>query len=889
MRLIDPAGTLQIEFDGASCDLDAATVTGLTAGRAEVLQRFVRLQRRLGWPTRELGALLATLGISALNDEALLQLADVKQVHDGLRPSWEALITWWSARIETRASNGKASLFARVFSDPTINPPAVDVFALNEAGTELAQPDTPISEHAGVVSSALGISSADLGLLISGELGADLLNLNNLSRLFRATTFARALGLGIGDYLLMRGLTGIVPLGPGRVADTQRFVDVSAQVRESGLDLGVLDYLLRHAQVASAAVWTDTQIGTFLSNLRNALRQLAADRVFLPDPNGERTAKMLSLILPVDVVNRTMAMLDRSTTEDQASLTALIEGQLSSFLDPVDAAAQLLEPGTLATPAQRFDYVLERLLVHLIRREREALAAENVAAAIALTRPVTDDLLRRLVASPADPQVAILEDFLDVDFLADRDEEIGEPVTVFAQQFSAFHRLSKIGIVLNALSVPPEFVELVLTPGPQIGWLNLVALPIVPEASAGPSFDQWLNQAAVFRAAANFSGGIAGLLDLLTIVNGPDEPSITREEWLEHVAAYTAWNLADLDVLTGPEGFGLAFPGDFADGRFLVRLKACFALLAPLGVTARDAQRWIAPTVSANVARSIKQAMRARFHDQQRWFEAARPIRDPLRGQQRAALVAYLLHAIRVRPPTSTVPHPLLAIGDRGAAVREVQIKLNAAEASVPLRVDGVFGPLTRAAVIAFQQAHDLTADGAVGPQTWALLDQVRLRLRGPADLYAHFLVDVEMAPCMLTSRLVLATNSVQLFVQRCLLNLEPGVAFSAEDHKMWEWMKNYRVWEANRKIFLYPRTGSNLSCATTRRHSSRSWRAACFRTRSTIRPSSGAISPICWSSSKWRSSTWPASIATGSPAASCSTCSPAPAARRTCITTGSG
>src|SRR4030095_885976 len=46
-----------------------------------------------------------------------------------------------------------------------------------------------------------------------------------------------------------------------------------------------------------------------------------------------------------------------------------------------------------------------------------------------------------------------------------------------------------------------------------------------------------------------------------------------------------------------------------------------------------------------------------------------------------------------------------------------------------------------------------------------------------------------------------------QLFVQRCLMNLERNVAANAEvDAKWneWKWMKNYRVWEANRKIFLY-------------------------------------------------------------------------------------
>ncbi|HYG26646.1 MAG TPA: neuraminidase-like domain-containing protein, partial [Caulobacteraceae bacterium] len=72
--------------------------------------------------------------------------------------------------------------------------------------------------------------------------------------------------------------------------------------------------------------------------------------------------------------------------------------------------------------------------------------------------------------------------------------------------------------------------------------------------------------------------------------------------------------------------------------------------------------------------------------------------------------------------------------------------------------------------------------------------------------LYNHFLVDVEMSPCQLTSRIKLAISSAQLFVQRGLLNIEPEVSFGAEDARRWrEWMRNYRVWEANRKVFLYP------------------------------------------------------------------------------------
>jgi hypothetical protein len=80
--------------------------------------------------------------------------------------------------------------------------------------------------------------------------------------------------------------------------------------------------------------------------------------------------------------------------------------------------------------------------------------------------------------------------------------------------------------------------------------------------------------------------------------------------------------------------------------------------------------------------------------------------------------------------------------------------------------------------------------------------------------LYEYFLIDVQMTSCMQTSRIVQASAAIQLFVQRCLLSLEVGsdpandptsVGPDAIDAAQWEWRKNYRVWQANRKVFLYP------------------------------------------------------------------------------------
>jgi len=86
------------------------------------------------------------------------------------------------------------------------------------------------------------------------------------------------------------------------------------------------------------------------------------------------------------------------------------------------------------------------------------------------------------------------------------------------------------------------------------------------------------------------------------------------------------------------------------------------------------------------------------------------------------------------------------------------------------------------------------------------------LSLENSSQLFEYFLVDPGMEPVVQTSRLRLAMSSVQTFIQRCLLNLENAnsnaalnVPPTAIDSDTWEWMKRYRVWQANREIFLYP------------------------------------------------------------------------------------
>ena len=76
---------------------------------------------------------------------------------------------------------------------------------------------------------------------------------------------------------------------------------------------------------------------------------------------------------------------------------------------------------------------------------------------------------------------------------------------------------------------------------------------------------------------------------------------------------------------------------------------------------------------------------------------------------------------------------PTLQSGSTGTWVKTLQQRLNAKEVvTPPLKIDGVFGPKTRAAVVAFQQGHSnskgdpLKNDGVVGKQTWGAINDER-------------------------------------------------------------------------------------------------------------------------------------------------------------------
>lgn len=91
---------------------------------------------------------------------------------------------------------------------------------------------------------------------------------------------------------------------------------------------------------------------------------------------------------------------------------------------------------------------------------------------------------------------------------------------------------------------------------------------------------------------------------------------------------------------------------------------------------------------------------------------AAKPKAKPKKKKPTATVPV----TVKALPPATPKPvPPTVREGSRSNDVKVVQEAVGATP-------DGIFGPKTKAAVIAYQSAHGLVPDGIVGPKTWTMI-----------------------------------------------------------------------------------------------------------------------------------------------------------------------
>lgn len=123
---------------------------------------------------------------------------------------------------------------------------------------------------------------------------------------------------------------------------------------------------------------------------------------------------------------------------------------------------------------------------------------------------------------------------------------------------------------------------------------------------------------------------------------------------------------------------------------------------------------------------------------------------------------------------------------------------------------------LTRAALVnkglrnKLETAQNKLRDNRRKALVQFLLQHPALKAQGVFDensMFEYFLIDVQMGCGLDTTRIKQAISTIQLFIHRCLVGLEKsrGIDGTLIPQDRWAWMQKYTLWEANRKVFLYP------------------------------------------------------------------------------------
>lgn len=328
----------------AGCNFDLTTLQYADGTKADPItllriNLYVRLWRKLGWSIEEIDrALSAFIPQSVPFDDkpvnlarqplktALVYLAHLKMLDEKLRIGKQSrlkLLTLWS----DIATTGKGPLYAQLFltrsvlkSDPVFDHPL---------GQYLTDLNIKLKDHVLALQGALGLTAGEIGNILA-DAGKSLdttgLSLPNVSLLYRYSLLAKALKLSVCELIALKQLSGLdpfKPLHPDPLAaiegdhpfsQTLRFVEIAAEVKDSGLKIEDLDYLLRH-RFDETGKYRPNREGTLalLKTLAESIRAIRAEHA-VPDDPGALSEVMLrqklGLVLPPDVVETFLAMIN---------------------------------------------------------------------------------------------------------------------------------------------------------------------------------------------------------------------------------------------------------------------------------------------------------------------------------------------------------------------------------------------------------------------------------------------------------------------------------------------------------------------------------------------------------------------------------------------------
>ena len=376
----------------------------------------------------------------------------------------------------------------------------------------------------------------------------------------------------------------------------------------------------------------------------------------------------------------------------------------------------------------------------------------------------------------------------------------GTLVTRLGDTYTRFLKAVALAGGLSLTAAETAYLANALSPTVGGSWLNNLAATGTPDAATAAGLRDVLTGLLDFsrikRALSPASPGDGRLLAVL------QDPGALLHGGQSALASLTGWAQDSLDALL-TQFFGSIDPTPLATVANFARVDDASAVVAACGLSAAVLVPAITNAPTPDTVSALQAALRSHYAEQD-WLTVIKPVSDAARVRQRDALVARILAQLGdgYTPPVVTLTTTAAAVA--GATT----IECTGTAGVVPgMTVTG--GGLSPGTTVTWAGPAAIAVSTGVPaalPAGTALSATVTGNpYASPDSLLAPFLVDVQTQPPVLTSRIRLALSAVQLFIERVIRNLEPAVSAGDFDPARWDWMKRYRLWQANREVFLWP------------------------------------------------------------------------------------
>lgn len=807
LNFIDKNENLYVKHNDLTCDTVQKEIANLNLDTLDRIHRFLRLQKKTGWKFEVLDEIISqvNLGAGNLDDACLIKAAQLKEISEKANIKIEELIGCFGEIPHViLAENGPNPLYHQVFINKAKNG-ILDEGLLPEKvdGSQL------LSTYIGYIATCLQLKQKDLEyitpLLPDGNLA-----FSNLSFLFAASKLLKKLKLNAEDFAIIQKLSGInFSSEPNK---TLEFLEVIEDFKNSPLKATDVKFVLHHeATNLNDRVITAEKIEELLNKLKTGYKKI----------NEEQKSKFddtLTAEEQKEILAGVLSGLNVIKEEDEKILIRFVDGNWhfkyfnnsgveTTSTSVADAAIYLNEKlngvidiTSIAAELNPLQNALASALNANAAQEAAKVAIENAHIAISTATTPAELSAAQAQLATAEANEVLTSAAQTAANISVEDKRV-QLVKAFMDEIAHFQiQKSKQSLLEQALSIGFK-VDLALA-GIILTYAKLKQPAPGTDLIADLLSDNFDNPITPVNYPKQYAS-IKLLHKISALLNAFKLPN-TDVEWYFENNANLALGWFEMDGIPYDGGQTTIALSKFLEFSKIVSYVKQFTPVSnPV-----DAEQYISFFTIAEIILLGVAANRDEFLNKLSLLTGYE--KDDL-----DAIDAHLFATFDIAEYKN--------IQNWGQLIKcaDFTRMLGAKVAQIKRYIHPV---------LTASEVNDLraTLKSRYDEDTWLhtlkeIMDAIRPQKRNALvsyllatnpemkhekDLYEYFLVDVEMEACMPSSRIVQAHNSIQLFVQRCLMGLEPDAIADVDkdpNWNQWKWMKNYRVWEANRKVFLYP------------------------------------------------------------------------------------